>query len=393
MHGSYFDPDNELELFLSVLHTNTPVCGRKYMDRHGLLSLLSDEEINVLDHAVENGRGRHPAWTAMHACDLTRDYTPSPKDYLVNNSIDAIGCQDGGTDWLASIKSRIVQTADFAEAASALAEIRCYGAMLEAGFELRPVATSKVKGVATPDFEFVLDGEDGAVEVTTKLEHDAQVERAKAIAEGQDLQGVERSVFETKAGKATFTAYESHPFGAPHPGKAGDTTQTNAISRICSIKAKETQYADGKPSLLWIDFRDLGTWPNILSPDNAFPLMSGRNGTLTSGAIWYGFYGWKGAPVFEEDRPGIQSYSTMGHYGRFNPGTPKPSRYSAAIICLVEKTLLFENPLATVPLSPMLRTQLTRLPRFDISYAVAEWQTGDLQKKLEVENSLITALR
>lgn len=114
---------------------------------------------------------------------------------------------------------------------------------------------------------------------------------------------------------------------------------------------------------------------------------------MTSGAIWYGFYGWKGAPVFEEDRPGIQSYSTMGHYGRFNPETPKPSRYSAAIICLVEKTLLFENPIATVPLSPVLRTQLTRLPRFDISYAVAEWQTGDLLKKLEVENSLITALR
>ncbi|MBZ9959341.1 hypothetical protein [Mesorhizobium sp. BR1-1-14] len=159
-----------------------------------------------------------------------------------------------------------------------------------------------------------------------------------------------------------FTVSEVHPFGAPDPGKPSDTTPTTAFSKICSIKAKQTQIAEGKPSILWIDFRDLGKWADVLKEEQGSPLISGHHGTLCSGAIWYGFYGWKDAPVFDDHIGGGQSITPMAHFGRFSREAPKVSRYSAAILCLGEASILFENPAAAAPLSGEQRAALTRLP-------------------------------
>ena len=253
---------------------------------------------------------------------------------------------------------------------------------------MRPIPTTSTP---TADFEFTIGGTTGIVEVAAKLEHDEQTKRAREIAAGNTPEGVERSSFEKNDARVDFVVSEKHPFGAPDPQKAGDTTQTNAISRICAIKHKETQIVPGKQGLLWLDFRDLGGWPGVVKVHYTAPLIAGHGGGLTSGPFWYAFYGWKGAPVFEEDFSRRQIITPMGHFGRFHPGGPE-SLYSAAVICLAESTVVFENPSCPVPVSNTTRHHLTRLPCFDIAHTVADWQGGDLTRATELSRSMIECL-
>lgn len=348
-------------------------------------ALFEDGEIGEIDRFFDDAGRRHPAWTAIHANDGHVDYERSPKDYLVNQAAEQISESDDGANWLLATKKRIVQVSDFEECASALAEIRCFGALLEAGFGVTPVPTKKTP---TPDFQYQLGEHTGVVEVATKLEHADQVDRARKIIAGETLEGVERSKYKTSAGTVEMTIAEMHPFGAPVPDKEGDTTQTNAISRICAIKGKETQIFDGMPGILWVDFRDLGKWPGLLNVEDTSPLVSGHGGSLTSGPFWYGFYGWKGAPVFE----GHNSNTPMGHYGRFHPDAPRRSAYSAALICLDKATVLFENPSATERLPGSVRKALARVPWFDISHSIAEWKDGNVEETNKLARAMIDVL-
>lgn len=360
------------------------------MQMIGLKALLADDEQRIVEDHIAAGRQRHPAWSALNTHELARQYDRSPKDYLVNSAIETISRHENGRQWLKRNKPRIVQTGNPSDCAAVLAEIRCYGALLETGLAVRPVPTAST---ATPDFSFEIDGQSGIVEVATKQEDTDQIKRAEQTAAGDMPEGTERSTIETAGGRLEFTAMELHPFGAPNPDKPGDSTQANAISRICGIKADEKQVAEGQLALLWLDFRDLGQWPGILKVENTSPLISGRAGTLTSGPIWYAFYGWKGAPILEEDRPGVQSIETMQHFGRFHPDRPTPSKYAAAVVCLDDATVFFENPSTQTSLPSILRHKLIRLPWFNLGHTVANWQPGDLMDSIRLSRSVIEALK
>lgn len=356
---------------------------------HGLRSLLTPAETDGVNQYFDSARRRHPAWRAINADDHKVDYTREPKDHLTNLAVRQVASADGGDLWLKSIKARIAQLSDYEESVAALAELRCYGALLEAGFQVTPIP---VGDSPTPDFAIEINGESGVVEVAAKLEHSEQTRRAEGIARGDTPEGVERSKHQVGQFSVEFVVSESHPFGAPDPNKKGDTTQANAISRICSIKNKETQLAEGKPSLLWIDFRDMGAWPEAMGVEQLAPLISGHGGTLTSGAFWYAFYGWKGSPIFEETHGKRQTITPMGHFGRFHPNGPKPSRYSGAVLCLSEAAVLFQNPVAETSISGQMRSGLMRLPWFNINHTVADWQPGDLSQALKLSESMIEEL-
>jgi hypothetical protein len=354
-----------------------------------LIDFLDPKQRLQIENYVDEAGGRHPAWSIMNAGSSTVSYERSPKDFLANEAVHFIK-QDGNSEtWFNNTLKRVAQTGDLEESASAIAEICCYGAMREAGFTvraIRPASTPK------PDFEFSLENTTGVIEVATKLAHDRRVRRVRQIADGETPPGVERSKFKISGTKITSLKAEVHPFGPPNPDKLGDTTQTNAISRICSIKAKETQFVEGLPSILWIDFRHLGQWPAVLTEKQSSPLICGRHGTLCSGAIWYAFFGWNGAPVFDDKIGGGYTVTPMAHDGRFYKGAIKSSRYSAAIICLQKATILFENPVTKTPLTDEQRATLTRLPWFSLEYSAAEWRPGDLDRAHELARSMISAL-
>jgi hypothetical protein len=182
-----------------------------------------------------------------------------------------------------------------------------------------------------------------------------------------------------------------HPWGRPVAEKRGDSTTKKAISKICAIKGKEHQLRSDIPSVIWMDFQDLHTWNMALTSAGFNPLVSWRE-CITSGAIWYALYGWKGAPVFQQVhfshldlRSQIQR---MEHDGRFLLS----SLASAVIVSLPDATLLAETPRRRRQLSSAVRLRCLGLPHAGIEYSIAEWTDGRVASTLMTGASLICGL-
>ena len=282
--------------------------------------------------------------------------------------------------WIMKMKSRIVGP-NVADSASALAELRAYGMLLEAGYKVAPVAAGN--NGPTPEFE-VSDGTSAALVEVHAKQFDAATEKGlqahrKMISEQPPSPGV--------------TAYEHavHPFGKPVVGKAGDSTVTNAISRICAIKQKEHQFREGTPSILWLDFQDLYNSDMALTAEQFEPLIS-WNEHITSGALWYALYGWKGAPILEQchyshlDLP--SQIKGMAHNGRFLTS----KKLSAVIVSLPKATILAESPRKAKQLPVDLRLRYLGLPWAGIQHTIAEWTDGLVVRRLKEHAILICGI-
>jgi hypothetical protein len=341
--------------------------------------LLSNDDLAALWDAPVIATGRHPTWYPV--------FSPRPIDHVSNQAVSLIS-DAGGDDWLGRLAPRFSRIDDPEEAAAALAELRAYGGLLEAGFSVIPIAETDE---STPDFE--ADAGDGAVIVEVFAKHQDESENRlwKGVTTGQTPAGVERNVVEDRRGKIETTTMEMRPGGAPDPAKPHDSVQANLISRICAAKGNEKQFPSDCPSLLWIDLRSFGGWPEALKVEQCTPLVSGRDG-LTSGAFWYAFFGWKDAPIFEEDFPLHEQVVRMGHDGRFRLQGTKKSKLSGAILVLWESLVLFENPWADHPLPDRARRFAERLPWFDFGHSICNWSRGDAEKLAELGRRQIEAL-
>jgi hypothetical protein len=197
---------------------------------------------------------------------------------------------------------------------------------------------------------------------------------------------------EVNGGQIRRTMWEQRPGGAPDPDKPNDSVQANVISRVCGAKGEEKQFPADRPSLLWIDFRSFGAWPEALKLEQCTPLISGHKG-LTSGALWYAFYGWKDAPIFEEDFPLRERVVRMGHDGRFRLQGEKKSKLSGSILALSEGLVLFENPLANHPLPDRSRRFAERLPWFNLGHSVCNWSLGDAEALASIGRRQVEAMK
>jgi len=281
--------------------------------------------------------------------------------------------------WLDKLKPRLLGP-NAIEAASALAELRAYGSLLEAGYRVIPIPTDPIK--PTPDFTISDGGGEVIVEVHAKQFYDETEKNlgthSKWVAEQPKSPGV------------TSYVHAVYPFGKPQPGRPGDTTTTNAISRLCQIKQRGHQFTAGKPSILWLDFQDLHTGNMSLTAEQFQPLLSSRE-HVTSGALWYAWYGWKGAPVFEQchyshlDLPSQIQF--MGHDGRFR----QSSKPSAVVMSLPSATMLAESPQGGHQLPPSIRLRYLGLPWAGIQHSIAEWSPGLVGKTLSRDTALICA--
>jgi hypothetical protein len=283
--------------------------------------------------------------------------------------------------WIEKIKPRIIGP-NITESASALAELRAYGALLEAGYRVSPVAIKNSK--PTPEFE-ISDGACSAVVEVHAKQYDEDTEKGlqahrKMIADQPASPGV------------TVYTHVVQPFGEPVPGKPGDSTATNAISRICAIKQKEHQLSEDKPSILWLDFQDLYTWDMALTTEQFQPLIS-WNENITSGALWYAFYGWKGAPILEQCHYshllGFPSQIThMAHNGRFLTS----KKLSAVIVSLSKATILAESPRKEKQLPREIRIRYLGLPWSGLQHTLAEWTDGRVVQTLKANAAFITEM-
>lgn len=344
--------------------------------------LLSAGELAGIWDAPLIGAGRHPTWYPIFASEART------VDHLTNQAV-AVVAGRGDNAWLTGLAPRISRPDDYAEAAATLAELRAYGALLEAGFNVRPIPVSDD---STPDFE--IDAGDGSiiVEVFAKHEDKKETELWNAVRAGPVPSGSEHHESEGRGRKVQITISEHHPAGAPDPAKPADSVQANAISRICAAKGEEKQFPSDRPSLLWIDLRSFGGWPEALTLEQCMPLASGHSG-LTSGAIWYAFYGWKDAPIFEEDFPLHERIVPMGHDGRFRLSAQKKSKLSGAIIVLSHGLVHLENPWATNQIPDRARRYMERLPCFNIGHSICNWAKGDAEGLVECGRRQVEAMK
>ncbi|OUC14999.1 MAG: hypothetical protein B0A82_09230 [Alkalinema sp. CACIAM 70d] len=343
-----------------------------------LSDLIPDTEKEIIADMPMQGDQRHPAWHPLF------NKASSSTNTLTNKAVAQVALQGNDIGWLNNLLPRCIDS-NFEEAASALAELRAYGGLLSAGFKVTPIP---VTSAPTADFQINAGDGEVVVEVFAKHQDEDQQKMLEDIAKGGTPEGVERNKYIKGGVQVETTTAVLQPGGKPDPNKANDSVQANMISRVCAAKGPEHQFAGDKPSILWIDFRSMGIWPDVISPDQAAPLMSWNDG-ITSGALWYAFYGWRGAPIFEEDFVFSERIYKMGHNGRYRLTGKSKSKLSGALISLPKATLLLENPWATHRLPEMCRRYCVQLPFFDLTRTIADWKAGDAERQIEVHKSAI----
>lgn len=329
-------------------------------------SLFTTTEIDKINKVPRKDRS-HP---------LRRLLLPDDRDgaviYNTEKSIHFILRND--KNWVSSLKGRLLETEDFSTSSGALGEIRAYGYLLEANITVKTPKTKSSK----PEFLIKENGETIRVEVTSK-----QSDKTEAIS----LENFLKESPRFKEGqKVAIREHVDIPFGKPT--KEGETVTENEIHKIAQIKQDEKQFDQEQTSILWLDFQD-ECW-QLYSPEHAIPIST-HNGEFYSGGIWYAFYGWKGAPIFEHkttEERAISTINRMKHYGRFFQIT----KIDAAIISFPRATLIVENPFTRKSVPHSLWRKLVQLPRFAYEYSYIDWPGKNLKKRLKLDIETIKYL-
>ncbi|MBR8426391.1 MULTISPECIES: hypothetical protein [Burkholderia cepacia complex] len=350
-----------------------------------LFDLFTPEQLEELDNAPLLPSGvRHPSWFPLCAREELRVV-----DILVHESVPRIAQETGGEAWLKDLVDRLLNLQDESGASSALAEIRAYGGLLEAGFTVTPIIR---RSDATPDFS--VDAGDGPVTVEVFQKHqDKEQDNLVAAVNtpnGQHPYGIERSEITEGDRTVRTTVTVLTPGGRPDPKKEGDSVQANLISRVCGMKPDESQVDPDRPCVLVADFTNFGgaIASQLVTPHQTSPLIRGSAGReLCSGGMWYGVYGWRDAPVFE-DQSGPKR---MGHDGRFRLEGKKKSRLSAILFVFHEDVVLLENPWAPRPLPPLARFAFSCYPYFNMPFSIADWHPGNTLAIVEAQRRMIEA--
>lgn len=295
-------------------------------------------------------------------------------------------------EWLLSLKKRLLDFGDYSEASSALAEIRAYHYLLEAGILVRPLPR---KSSATPDFSIEENNEKVSLEVHAK--------QLNGI-ESKDLENFYNEKPQFQEGEnICIEEYVIAPFGKPKEKKnilesfeelnkeqkQQENTTEIAIKKIASIKDEENQFSPTETSILWLDFQD-EVWNLCMNVNQLLPVIS-WHGDFYSGAVWYAFYGWENAPIFENfsiESPFLTPINKMLSEGRFQRRT----NIDAVVISFPSKTVVFENPNSQKPIKPWLWRKLINMPWFNFEYSYLNWPNPNLKQKLEIQKNTLIAL-
>lgn len=359
-----------------------------------LHDLLTPAQLDTIQNAPQFRGTRHPTWYPLyheqqHLIDPLYSGKPRAIDALVHNAVRCINQQCNGPDWLRDLIVPLMDQVDSNNASSALAEIRAYGGLIEAGFAVTPILR---RDEATPDFR--IDAGDGEITVEVFAKHQDKQQDAllDAVHSATDPlpEGAERRVYLSGHAEVISTVVTLTPAGRPDPTKAQDSVQANMISRVCAIKQNEKQILADRPALMIMDFAQFGgpIAATFLTAGQTAPIETGHQG-ITCGAFWYALYGWKQAPIFEE---GSHRLVRMEHDGRFRLQGMAKSKVSAVLVVLADSTVLLENPWAIHRLPPQARFALCRFPWFDLTKSLADWHPGDLEQQIAIHRRMIEAM-
>ncbi len=331
-------------------------------------ALLSTEQLATIKNLKWKDR-RHP---------LQRLLFPQDRDeQFVYNTAAALSLIFNRDErWIIAKRRHLTTVDSYSDASSVLGEVRAYSALLHCGLTVKP---GSVGSISEPDF--LVEG-GVSVEVHTK-----QPEPNEARA----LEDHDAARFRSAPGEGISVRMHFYtPFGVT---KRGESVTRNAIHKLTQIKQREEettqQFSDIAPSILWLDFQD-EAWTLIISAQAAIPVASWHGG-FYSRPLWYAFYGWKGAPVFQGEmtEPGVpRSLDKMLHDGRFRQDT----KVDAVIASFPKDTLIVENPFSRKPIQAGLWKRLTLLPNFNLELSHLNWPQFDLRYRIEAQKATLEEL-
>nr|QIM10458.1 hypothetical protein PlAlph_3500 [uncultured Alphaproteobacteria bacterium] len=283
---------------------------------------------------------------------------------------------ESSTNWLERMKPRLLQD-NINNVRAAIGEVVAYAELLHADFIVKPIATSN--NHPTPEY-VVIDHNNNEfiVEVFSKQLCD---ETTRRIGTSQDL----LEQISDRGPGVYFDVQEISPYGY-----SNDSVTEDAISKICAIKGREHQALPGKPFIIWVDIQNSGDF-FLGDQDYANPITSWK-GTLASGHYWYGMYGKKNLPVFNDYtifyHQGEKKPYPMQHNGRF-----LLSKKISGMFFRFEKSIVFfENPNAEQKISMFTRHQLTMFRDFDLGKSMIDFADGLVKQKIEIAYAEIEAL-
>jgi len=280
------------------------------------------------------------------------------------------------TQWLMNLKPRLLNIDDYSTSSGALGEIRALGYILQAGISVE----SRSRDGA--DFWVEDNQEKVWIEVHSKQFYDEESESLENFY--NDLRN-ERTESDRKTG-LVIGEHKTVPFGKP---KKDENVTANAIRKLCAIKEREHQMSTESTSILWLDFQDEG-WELLDKVERVLPVRT-WNGAFDSGELWYAFYGWKDAPIFQDFRLDtvLNRVVKMGHKGRFRKSTTK---LDGVIISFSRNTVILENPFSKKAIKPSLWKKLTFLPWFNFEYSYTNWPAMNLKQRIELEQEKLIEL-
>lgn len=207
-----------------------------------------------------------------------------------------------------------------------LGEIRAYGELLDI-FEKKDIVSQKDGS----DFILELDEMKINIEINTP-QKTSSPKKTTEYKENLKTNSVEDKVI-------IKSITSSAPFG--YPTKKYYNIQYEAVSKFAGIKKEKEnkQFTKENPSILWLDMND----PTLFIFDLAEECQSIKafNGAISSGALWYAFYGEKDDWIYASydgmcSRDAIQ----MEFDGRFKQG----SNIDFVVIDAFTKKYIFQNP-------------------------------------------------
>ncbi len=283
---------------------------------------------------------------------------------------------ESSTSWLEEMKPRLLQD-NMNNVRAAVGEVVAYAELLHADFIVKPIAATH--NHPTPEYVVMdHDNNEFIVEVFSKQLCE---ETTRRIGTSQE--------FLTQIGNSGPGVYFDIQELSPY-GYSNDSVTEDAVSKICAIKGREHQALPEKPFIIWVDIQNSGDF--FLGDQNyADPIISWR-GTLTSGHYWYGMYGKKNLPVFNDYaifcHRGEKNFYPMQHDGRF-----LLSKKISGMFFKFEKSIVFfENPNAEQKISMSTRHQLSMFRDFDLGKSMIDFADGLVKQKIETAYAEIEAL-
>lgn len=336
------------------------------MQENVLRSILKDDEIKAIEELPVKDR-RHPVKQLLQPRD-------EEKQVLVNTNLALKRIMGRDKSWLESIRHRLTDTDQFSASSSVLGEIRAYGYLLDTLLQVKPMPETDT---STPDFRVICDDNDEEViiEVHSK-QYDGNEESALEKFNTESI-----SIDPNK--RIAIREHVVTPFGKP---RINENVSENVISRLAKIKQTETQFSVTLPSVLWLDFQD-DMWKLAINADGINPIHT-WNSEIYVGVIWYAFYGFKDAPIFEghsTKKRAVRDIIQMRHNGRFRNN----SKIDGVVFSFPRSTFAIENPYSQKPIPDWFWTELLQVPWFQLEHSRLNWPDRNLLRMIELETERI----